>query len=331
MITRELFEKIEDANGSFASWAVWEPIGSKKKSNMGPNNILDPDINPQLLKTLNTNIVMVGLNFSREIQNPMPFANFHDESRHAHDFKIRYAFMATPYYGAYMTDVLKDVVELNSQDVDKVINNPESLQKHIYTFEQELEFIESNKPLILAFGKKAYNILKRHLNKTKYNQLIQIRHYSDHIGEEEYKNKVMQQLKKNLPLQSDFVGLDVEPFRMNIMNDLQHLKQEVKNFRDARDWKQFHTPKDLVQAISIEAAELSELFLWVSQQESYKTAQDKREQLSEEMADVLIYLLSLSDVADIDLTEAVEDKLKKNNLKYPKKKATGKITKYTEL
>lgn len=115
------------------------------------------------------------------------------------------------------------------------------------------------------------------------------------------------------------------------MDELESLKQDVKNFRDARDWKQFHTPKDLVQAISIEAAELSELFLWVSQQESYKTAQNKREQLSEEMADVLIYLLSLSDVVDIDLTEAVEDKLRKNNIKYPVEKAIGKMKKYSEL
>lgn len=115
------------------------------------------------------------------------------------------------------------------------------------------------------------------------------------------------------------------------MNDLEYLKQEVKKFRDARDWKQFHTPKDLVQAISIEAAELSELFLWVSQDESYKTAQDKKEQLSEEMADVLIYLLSLSDVVNIDLSQAVEDKLRKNNLKYPVEKALGQMKKYSEL
>lgn len=115
------------------------------------------------------------------------------------------------------------------------------------------------------------------------------------------------------------------------MIDIETLKNKVKQFRDERDWKQFHTPKDLVQAISIEAAELSELFLWVSQQESYKTAQNKREQLSEEMADVLIYLLSLSEVVDIDLTEAVEDKLRKNNVKYPIEKAIGRIKKYSEL
>lgn len=111
------------------------------------------------------------------------------------------------------------------------------------------------------------------------------------------------------------------------MRDLETLRNLVTEFRDERDWKQFHTPKDLVQAISIEAAELSEIFLWVSQQESYKTAQDKKEHLSEEIADVFIYLLSLSDVIDIDLEQAVKDKLNKNRIKYPVNNNLGEINK----
>lgn len=201
MITRELLDKIKDKNGSFASWAVWKLVGNKPTSNMEPDDILDPDINLKLLKTLNINIIMVGLNWSRENKDSKPFANFHDEYSHAKDFKIRYAFWDTPYYGAYMTDILKDVVALNSKNVDKEIKDPELLQKHICAFEQELEFIESSKPLILAFGKKAYNILKRHLDKTKYSQLIQIRHYSDYrLNKEEYKEEVIQKIQQELQL-----------------------------------------------------------------------------------------------------------------------------------
>lgn len=112
---------------------------------------------------------------------------------------------------------------------------------------------------------------------------------------------------------------------------INELLYKVKKFRDDRDWKQFHTPKNLVMALSVEVSELSEIFLWTEVNESFERAKEKRESVKEEMADVLIYLLSLSDVLDIDLSEAVEQKIKKNSLKYPIDKAKGISKKYTEL
>ncbi len=97
------------------------------------------------------------------------------------------------------------------------------------------------------------------------------------------------------------------------MVSLEELKEEVKEFRDVRDWRRYHTPKDLAVSISIEASELLELFQWKHQ--SLKGLD--KEELSDEMADVLIYLLSLSEVTDIDLGKAVRDKLEKNRKKYP--------------
>ena len=94
------------------------------------------------------------------------------------------------------------------------------------------------------------------------------------------------------------------------MNDISELKKLVARFRDERDWKKYHTPKDLSLSISIEAAELLELFQW-------RDGHCDKERLEEEMADVMIYLLSLADVADIDLGEAVIKKLEKNEEKYP--------------
>ncbi len=97
------------------------------------------------------------------------------------------------------------------------------------------------------------------------------------------------------------------------MAKLEELEEEIKEFRDERNWKRYHTPKNLALSISVEAAELLELFQW--KEDSMKNIE--KERLEEEMADIMIYLLALSDIAEVDLTEAVKEKLEKNRRKYP--------------
>jgi len=106
---------------------------------------------------------------------------------------------------------------------------------------------------------------------------------------------------------------------------LTKLTDDVLRFRDARDWKQFHNPKDLALALSIEAAELNELFLWKS-----PDAAD-RKLIAEELADVFIYSLLLAHESGVDIADAVEKKLRANKKKYPVKKAKGSARKYTEF
>lgn len=113
--------------------------------------------------------------------------------------------------------------------------------------------------------------------------------------------------------------------------NLNELKQRIAEFRDERDWKQFHNPKDLSQAISIESSELLEHFLWISQKDSYAIVKKKKTEIADEMADIFAYLLSLSDITEIDLEEALLNKLEKNKIKYPIEKAKGISKKYTEL
>lgn len=103
---------------------------------------------------------------------------------------------------------------------------------------------------------------------------------------------------------------------MKIMVEIEELRKKVRKFRDERDWKKYHTPKDLVLSISIEASELLEIFQW----EEDKLSSVDEEKLEEEMADVMIYLLALSDIAEIDIGQAVEEKLKKNKKRYPPNK-----------
>jgi NTP pyrophosphatase (non-canonical NTP hydrolase) len=106
---------------------------------------------------------------------------------------------------------------------------------------------------------------------------------------------------------------------------LEKITDSVLQFRDARDWKQFHNPKDLALALSIEAAELNELFLWKS-----PDAADKK-RIAEELADVCIYSLLLAHESGVDIAKAVERKLRSNKKKYPVKKAKGNAKKYVDL
>ena len=109
------------------------------------------------------------------------------------------------------------------------------------------------------------------------------------------------------------------------------ITNKIKQFRDARDWKQFHNPKDMAIAISVEASELLEHFLWKSKEQVEMRVVEKKAEIREEIADVAIYLFELADALDINLVEAMEDKLAKNAANYPVEKAKGSNKKYTEL
>jgi len=104
--------------------------------------------------------------------------------------------------------------------------------------------------------------------------------------------------------------------------------QRVLNFRDKRDWRQFHTPKDLAVSMSLEAAEVLELFQWSG---TDLDCADKRDKLREELADVLSYCILMADVCGFDLDEIMNEKITKNEAKYPVEKARGSAAKYTEL
>lgn len=110
------------------------------------------------------------------------------------------------------------------------------------------------------------------------------------------------------------------------------MKQETVNqvlkFRDDRNWKQFHNPKDLAISISLEAAELLEVFQWSAEDVQ---CGDKKDKIKEELADVLSYCILMADVCQLDLDEIICEKMKHNNEKYPVEKASGSKEKYTEL
>ena len=116
-------------------------------------------------------------------------------------------------------------------------------------------------------------------------------------------------------------------------DSLSRLQAEAITFRDAREWAQFHRPKDLVLGLMAEAGELAEVLLWKPEAELEGLRQDKalRSRLGEEMADILIYLLYLAEESGLDLAAVLRAKLEVNAAKYPVEKARGSALKYTEL
>jgi NTP pyrophosphatase (non-canonical NTP hydrolase) len=115
------------------------------------------------------------------------------------------------------------------------------------------------------------------------------------------------------------------------MSEIKELTKKILAFRNARDWKQFHTPKDLAISLSLEASEVLEHFQWKSEKEIEEYVKNNKKEIGEELADVFNYLLIISHDLKIDLAKASADKIEKNHKKYPIEKAKGKHTKYNKL
>jgi NTP pyrophosphatase (non-canonical NTP hydrolase) len=109
------------------------------------------------------------------------------------------------------------------------------------------------------------------------------------------------------------------------------LKKKINKFREERDWKKFHNPKDLALSLVLEATEVLEHFQWKNGEQIDEHVKNKKSEIKEELADVYYWLLTLSHDLGIDLNVALEDKLIKNEEKYPVDKAKGSSKKYTEL
>jgi len=111
---------------------------------------------------------------------------------------------------------------------------------------------------------------------------------------------------------------------------MENLVKELREFAKERDWEQFHSPKNLAMALVVEAAEIVEHFQWLTQEQSKSLPPDKLEEIKEEIADVMIFLINLADKLGIDLLEAAKEKIQKNKKNYPAAKVRGKALKYTE-
>jgi NTP pyrophosphatase (non-canonical NTP hydrolase) len=114
-------------------------------------------------------------------------------------------------------------------------------------------------------------------------------------------------------------------------DEIKKLTERIVKFRDERDWKQFHKPKDLAISLTLEAGEVLEHFQWKSEQEIAEYVKTNKEEIADELADVLNYVLIMAHDLNIDLADAQEKKIIKNRKKYPIEKALGNSAKYDKL
>ena len=188
MITKEKFGFIKKKYGRVASWAIWAHEDEEPKSNMGDLTVLDPEINKNLLSELNPNVVLVALNFSEDV-NHKPFENFHAGGKFQ-DYKTRYALRDSPYWGGYMTDIIKNHPEKKSKElVDYLKTHQDEVQSNVESFRQELRDIGAEKPTLVAFGNAVYDILKRNLPEF---EIVKITHYAHFVSKEKYREEVKQ-------------------------------------------------------------------------------------------------------------------------------------------
>jgi len=114
------------------------------------------------------------------------------------------------------------------------------------------------------------------------------------------------------------------------MNELDDITQRLRQFAKDRDWDQFHSPKNLTMALSVEVAELAEHFQWLTEEQSKNLDDKTLAEVSDEIADVQAYLIRLADKLGVDILKAVDAKIEKNEEKYPADKVRGSAKKYTE-
>lgn len=193
MISIEKFLEIRERFGHFASWAIWADEGTNPKDNIDDLSVLDPDVNPGLLKMLHGNSILLGLNISRRVERPL--GNFHDPRPMATDFKIRYALKDTSYWGSYMTDIIKDFEERASGKVMSFLgSNKDFERENIRKIREEIAVLGFSSPILVAFGKDAEKIAKRNL--CHEFQIVGIPHYANYISKENYRAQVRGQLPK---------------------------------------------------------------------------------------------------------------------------------------
>lgn len=195
MISKNTYEQLKKEFGHLSSWAVWQEEGDTPKSNTGDMSIFDSD---NLLDILNPNYVFVALNPAGTHGNDEQISkdywvNFHSSYSGQNDFKLRYALKGTKYWGAYITDIIKTVKEVHSENVSSYLKqNPNELEINVELFEKEISILDT-KPILIALGDKAYKILKKTSLKDKYT-IIKIPHYSargEFANKEDYRKEVL--------------------------------------------------------------------------------------------------------------------------------------------
>jgi hypothetical protein len=188
---RATFEHIKTRHGGYASWAVWAQPDQAPMSNIADLSVLDPDRNSTLLDTLRSDVVMLGRSFSRPVDNNVRLTNFHDTSPHGNDFKIRYAFSGTPFYGGYMSNLIKGVIARDPAHLREQLKTDLSLVSRIIgQLLEEIDDLGCSQPLVIAFGADTYELASQSIPSNPYGQLVGVPSFGIRGSKEQYRESV---------------------------------------------------------------------------------------------------------------------------------------------
>ena len=195
MINRRDYEELKEKYWDEASWTMWEQPTGRPKSNMGSLKMFD---DPDLPSKINTGFVFVGLNGSgvhdAYLEFSKPWYNFHSDLPSGNDYKLRYALNGTPFWGSYITDIIKYYQEVDSSKAVKYVKaHPEVMRRNIEAFKDELRLLGGD-PVIVALGGASYKLITDNLPGD--HRICMIKHYSFTIGKEDYRKEVLETLSK---------------------------------------------------------------------------------------------------------------------------------------
>ena len=196
MIDKKTYELLKKEYGHVGSWAVWRPAGDTPRSNTDDMSWAQDE---DLLQTLNTGFVFVGLNWSsthgeKGCSSDSIWKNFHSGYCRQNDYKLRYALQGTRYWGSYITDLIKMYPEVDSGKVHTYLrHHPEVVRNNIETFQKEIALL-GKKPVLVAMGRQAFELLDENLSGGY--QITMIKHYSYAISKEDYRRELIARLAK---------------------------------------------------------------------------------------------------------------------------------------
>ena len=185
----EHFFSIKKKYGQHASFAIWLNPESKTKEMVGDLGMFELASLTTTLAQIHTKYILIGLNVSRSLIRG-PLANFHDDSRFSQDYKLRYALNDSALWGAYITDIFKDVEEVDSTKIMKFMNvNYEIVDHHIKKLQLEIADVSRNEDTkIVAIGGASYSVLKKYFSKS--HEVLKIRHYANRMQLESYREEM---------------------------------------------------------------------------------------------------------------------------------------------
>ena len=195
MIEEKIYEELKSKYGKCSSWAVWADQGERPKSNTSDLSIFDSD---DVVNELNSDYVFVGLNVSRD-DCKEDWSNFHSPSPFQNDYKLRYAFKGTPFWGSYMTDVIKGYSDPDSKSVESILKSRDRVRRNIECLNKELDLL--GRPKIFAFGNTAYRLLTEHLS--GHGDIIKLKHYSVRCSMKKYKEYIHRIIEEELNIHCD--------------------------------------------------------------------------------------------------------------------------------